>query len=189
MNKLSDRMWITRKARINMEKRLMLISNIYTYLIPWYSIIMIALSLFPTKIEVNLRNSLSIFSSVFVLVASLVLSQRDIKKECKKIKKQYIKIGKLITETKKAEENSIDTSQFELMYNKMLLSTENHSENDFRKVKIECKMRKNNNVDEEYTVPLPSCFDYIYYSISYVVSRIVIILLFISPIILYIWFK
>lgn len=189
MSKLSDRMWVTRKARINMEKRLLLMSNVYTYLIPWYSIIIIALSLFPNKIESSLRDSISIFSSVFVLVASLVLSQRDLKQECTKIKKQYIKLGKLTTDTKNAEDKSNDTSQFEKKYNKLLFSTGNHSENDFRKVKIECRMRKNNNPDEQYTVPLPSGLDYLIFFLSYLVSRFVIILLFISPILLYIWLK
>lgn len=165
MNKLSDRMWITRKARINMEKRLLLDLRIYTYLIPWYSVVLIAVSVLPSTVNDTLKNSISVLGSIIILVASLLLSQRDYRQECRLIKEQYIKIANLINDAVTAETNNESTDAIENEYSLLLQSTENHSEYDYKKVVIECKLRKIANPDEKYTVPSPSFFDWICYTI------------------------
>lgn len=165
MNKLSDRMWITRKARINMEKRLLLDLRIYTYLIPWYSILLIAVSVLPSAVNTTIKNSISVMGSIIVLVASLLLSQRDYRQECRLIKEQYIKIVKLIHDAIAAEANNESTDAIENEYCLLLQSTENHSEYDYKKVVIECKLRKKANPNENYTVPSPCFFDWVYFTI------------------------
>lgn len=185
MNKLSDRMWITRKARINMEHRLINIEKICTYLIPWYSIIIIAFSLLCKNIDSDIKNNISIIGSIIVLVASSILSQRDLKREIAFIKKQYIKINKLIDEAKIAEDKNSDTSDIADRYSKLLASTRNHSENDFRKVKIDCILRKKANPMEDFTVPQPSPWDWISYLGSYLFNILFIIILFSLPFIIF----
>ncbi len=188
MNKLSDRMWITRKVRINMEKRLNFNYKICTYLIPWYSILLIAVSIIPSNVDSSIRNTFSVLGSIIVLVVSLLLSQKDFKQECRQVKEQYISIGKLISDAYSAENRNDSTANIEDQYDQLLRETENHSEYDYKKVIIQCFLRKTTNPSENNTVPNPSFFEWSYFIIRNIVVWLIIILIYlVIPIGIFIW--
>jgi carbon starvation protein CstA len=133
VQKLSDKIWITRKTRIYTEQRLL--SNAFwtQFIMIFYSSLLLVLSIWilvnpSQKVEI-----FSIFSSVVVLVASIFLSSQQFKERSLAIKNSYIKLEELISRARRAEDsNDVSaTISIESEYATILLNVENHTDYDF----------------------------------------------------------
>ncbi|EGI73625.1 MULTISPECIES: SLATT domain-containing protein [Pseudoalteromonas] len=126
MSKLSDKIWFTRKARIQASERLLMNNQHAQFTLILYSLVNVALSIYMLK-ESNPvgRNSditLTIIS-VCILVLSLFISNIDFKGRAEKLKKNYLNLHELY---EKSELPNADELQINSEYIKLLSDSENH---------------------------------------------------------------
>jgi hypothetical protein len=189
MKKLSDRIWETRKCRINYEKRLLNYMRFMELVIPFYSIFLIALSIISLSSNNRIINFSSIIGSISILIISIIGSNKDYKGKAKEIKNQYISLEKLLFDSNKAEDRNDNEKilQIEKEYIEILRNTDNHSEFDFLKLKNECLSLKRENKALEFTVPIPSFFEKCKYRLIQFGTLLIISIIFILPIIIVIF--
>ncbi len=143
---LSDRIWITRKARINTEKRLQSSSFLSEALMTSYSLLLVALSIWNfAKPDANV-NMLLILSSVGVLALSIFLSAQKFKDRALSMRNCYVRLDELYLKAKRAEDakNQEEIERLETSYHDILLMSENHSDFDFLCMRY--SLRKDQNI-------------------------------------------
>lgn len=133
--KLSDRIWLTKKCRMESENRLNRYDTISKLLITYYSLFIIILSL-SDIINCSENFNFSIISySILILILSLIVSSMRFKERALSYKQCYIKLNELLHEATQIEEKSQNEEDVFKKYNEILNLTENHSEIDYYKVK------------------------------------------------------
>ncbi len=95
-DKLLNKIWITRKNRINTESRLLKYQFLFSILIPWYSIALIFYSIMPS------RNSwitpvFTVCGSIVVLVSSIITSSQKLELRAHLMKEHYIELSQLLS--------------------------------------------------------------------------------------------
>jgi hypothetical protein len=133
---LSDKIWETRKCRIIASERLNRYSKLSEYLMVFYALIPVVLSILNNKLHSTLIDTASLLSSVVVLVLSVVVSSQKFNDRYQQMKSCYIKLDKLIYQLGK-NESSMDDIFIE--YNTILDSVENHTNNDHIALKWELR--------------------------------------------------
>ncbi len=133
MQKLSDKLWITRKTRIYTEQRLLWNAFWAQCIMIFYSSLLVFLSIWILVHPSHKLEIFSIFSSVTVLVASIFLSSQQYKERSLSIKYSYIKLDELASRAIRAENsNDVNTLiSIESEYSTILLNVENHTDYDF----------------------------------------------------------
>lgn len=138
---LINKIWITKKSRINSSERLDKSESLYQMIIFWYSIVIIALSI----LNLN-KNSIEDTTSMLLLISSIVLSffsvfvnSKNYKERSLYMKYNYINLMKLENKLKLLKDNiqSLSYEEFQkiqLEYEDILLYVENHLEEDYIKV-------------------------------------------------------
>jgi hypothetical protein len=126
MSKLSDKIWFTRKARIQSSERL-LMNNLHAQsTLILYSLVNVALSIYMLKetnpVGKNSDITLTIIS-VCILVLSLFISNIDFKGRAEKLKNNYIELQSLY---ERADLADADESKINTEYLKLLSDSENH---------------------------------------------------------------
>jgi len=126
MSTLSDKIWFTRKARIQASERL-LMNNLHAqFALILYSLINVALSIFMLKIDNPIGQNSDIvltIISVCILVLSLFISNIDFKGRAEKLKENYLELHKLHDKSLDGEE---DEKILNEAYISLLSSSENH---------------------------------------------------------------
>lgn len=190
MKKLSEKIWETRKARINYEKRLLLYSRVSEFAIPWYSLLVIIISIIPIGFEKIIIDSVAICGSLTVLIISVIASSQDFKLQANSVKNQYITLDLLTSESARLEEASDHDGllQCNQKYLDNLRNTSNHSYYDFLKVKIECYHRKK--ILSESQIANPTWIEWCRYIIHSIGVFIFLGFLFIGlPLVIYLLLK
>ena len=133
MNELSDKIWNTRKCRIYTEKRLLLKEKLSQILTIWYSLFIVFLSIWSyANKKYNIDLSI-LFASIAILVSSVFLYSQRFSERAMHIRQCYIKLDKLYSRSKRAEESK-DTNLIDEIHNEysdVLLNVENHIDFDY----------------------------------------------------------
>ena len=133
--KLSDRIWLTKKCRMEAESRFNRYDYFSKFLITYYSAFILILSLYDI-IDNNVEYNISIVSaSMLILIISLIITSMRFKERSLSYKQCYIKLDELQQEITKNEQDEKLVSEVFKKYNDVLNLTENHSEYDYFKVK------------------------------------------------------
>ncbi|MDA3779713.1 MAG: SLATT domain-containing protein [Bacteroidales bacterium] len=186
--KLSDKIWITRKTRINTEKRLKRYALISEVIMIIFSLVMVYLSIW-NFVDQNIDiNFLLICGSIGVLIASIYLSSQRFSERALQIRNCYIRLDELNFKVKSIEELGNKDSLKEAMteYKETLLNIENH--NDYDYLCLRYSLRN----DKEATFPEFSRIDLFHYFIEKFLRIFLVFLIFLSPfilLILYSYFK
>jgi hypothetical protein len=157
-----DKIWETKKTRINTENRLKRYSKCALWFIPYYSIYIIFISIFP-KFESNKQiQVLSIIGSIVILVISIITSLQKYDLCAHKFKIQYLALDSLYN---KYKDTKYDNAKVIKEYSEILSETENHETIDY--IRLIVSRRK-----QETTLEKPVLWHFMYlylYSIAEVV--------------------
>lgn len=140
--KLSDKIWLTKKCRMEAENRFNRYDFCSKNLITYYSAFILILSLYDF-VDAKVEYTFSIVaSSLIILILSLIVTSMRFKERALSYKQCYIKLNELQEEAVKAESENNSLDDIFRKYNDVLNLTENHSEYDYFKVKYYHKSRE-----------------------------------------------
>lgn len=130
-----DKVWWTKKARIQTEKRLLRYDIYSQLMLLWYSIALVIVSIFELKspLPESYFGSLMVALSVLVLCATLFVNNRNFKDRANLVKQCYETLSILIEDSKK---NDADIALLDREYQKILGLCENHTDIDFKKAVV-----------------------------------------------------
>lgn len=159
MKKLSDRIWETRKCRINQEARMVRHAWMSEFLIPWYSLHLVVFALVTPVSSHEAFSALLIAGSTAVLVFSVLVSSARFRAHARDVREQYITMAALHRRAMDAElrEDSGTIREIAEKYDELLRITPNHAERDYSRLKIALRTVS----PGEKTVSAPSCMDYV----------------------------
>lgn len=183
---LSDKIWITRKARIFTEERLLGYSNLSQFLMTLYSLALVSLSIWNLQSNDAKLNVVSAFASIVVLVLSVHITSQKYAERAIAMRNCYIKLDELYSKVKRAEksENNEMLQNLEAEYTGLLINIENHSEYDFLCLRHSLKDNQNT------TLPPYSRSDLVRYIWEKVWRWVLTTIFFLIPLpfIILIWF-
>lgn len=133
MKKLSDRIWETSKTRIYAERRLVEQATTTELLLIWYSLFLVAASIWLLCAPAKSPAYLTVVGSIAVLVASVYLSARNFRSRAVQIRNNYVSLATLVSRARAAE-NAGDEEELrrvEEAYGDKLVAVENHTEYDY----------------------------------------------------------
>jgi len=181
---LSDKIWVTRKIRINTEKRLLKNAFLSQFLMIVYSSFLVFLAIWNLVHPNNDVNLLLVCGSIALLIVSIYLKSQKFIERSLSIRHCYVQLDKIYSAVKRAEESQdIKTLEtYETIYSDILLSVENHTDYDYL-----C-MRHSIRNDEDTTLPKYTKLDFCHYILEKAYRLFVFVLYFCLPlIILLIW--
>ncbi len=168
-NDLYNQIWITRKCRINAEKRLLRYALISDILIPYYSLVLILINFIPTFSSSKYFTNISVSLSICILVVSLFISGQQYRLRASNIKNHYIELQKLLSELMTNRNPYKIHKQYEIL----LSQVENHSDFDYLCLKFQMKNVKSSNID------FPTKLEHVkYFVFAYILKYTIIIILF-----------
>lgn len=178
----SDNVWWTRKARIQLEKRLLGYFLHSKLLLFWYSFIGVVASIYYVKFEPNSEVSgISwIIYSVLLLCISIFIGSFSFKSRADKVKECYEALNTLLHQ--KAITDT-DKDQVKKDYELILNSCENHNFVDHTFALIETYLTT---IDKTKVNPHPTYFHWYILVKAKLYRFLVILSLYIAPIILFI---
>ncbi len=175
---ISDRIWVTRKARINTEKRLLRNSLVSEILLTYYSLSVVIFSVWNLTRPNGLINLLLVSASVVVLVLSIFLSSQKFRERALAMRNCYVRLEELHQKASQAEEerNKAELQEIEQLYRELLIGSENHSETDYLYLRYTLRNNKNT------TLPDFTKIDFLKYWLRSVTRLIFTVLIFLLPI-------
>lgn len=132
--KLTKRIWITKKARMNAEARLVKTNGFLQFIIVYYSAWVIGVSLMTIFIPKDWLNFVSIVASIMLSFASIYLPSQRYTERAKSLKKNYTNLSKLEIELELLEDESLTSESIKCIsdnYQDVIFQAENHKEIDF----------------------------------------------------------
>jgi len=181
LKKLSyDRVWVTKKVRMESEARLNRNNYLSMFLINYYTFIVLALSIGTLLSENNNMALFTVIAAVALFGVSLFISYVRFRERALDYKESYIKLNELEADIKQVilKNQEFTESQLvdklhscELKYSDILAKTENHASIDYQKVVVEKGLQSNKKIVIEY-----------YFNV--IVKYIIITLFIITPLIL-----
>jgi hypothetical protein len=173
MSTLSDKIWFTRKARIQASERL-LMNNLHAQLtLILYSLVNVALSIYMLKeanpVGENSDITLTIIS-VCILVLSLFISNVDFKGRAERLKENYLGLHKLYGDCLLSDAKE---SQINADYLRLLSNSENHKTIDdkfFRATNYKALSSRK-----------PTFFDFIEVIFYVFIRKLIIISIYLAP--------
>lgn len=134
IEQLSNKLWITRKCRINAEKRLLSNAQFLNFSNIYYSIIITIVSILSLIIKSNAYAVISVTMSVALTISVTFASSLNYKERAEIMKRNYLDINELETKLKYIDQNNTsDIEKIEQEYNRLLDNVENHLEYDYYK--------------------------------------------------------
>ncbi|WP_342421167.1 SLATT domain-containing protein [Paenibacillus sp. FSL E2-0178] len=141
LDSLSNKIWITRKARINAEERLEKFDFLTQMLINYYTLVIVGLSIWTLYDESNAKliSVITIIASVLLFGLSIFVNARNFKIRSLTFKSCYIKLDEIYNECELLKDSPDklsleDISKIQKKYNKVMNSIENHTPMDYLKV-------------------------------------------------------
>lgn len=158
---LSNKIWLTRKSRINASERLEKNEFWSQILQTYYSALIVVFSIWSLFAN-ELNFSLSIVSlSILLLSTSLFIMSRNFKERSLILKSCYLKLDGLysisLSLENNGEENTEQLLKLQNEYNDLLSLFENHKKIDFLRTKIE-SVNKDSNFWKKLTLSEHSYF-------------------------------
>ncbi|MGE7957924.1 SLATT domain-containing protein [Pseudomonas sp. NPDC089530] len=149
---LSDKIWWTRKSRIQTEKRLLSNNFQAQIILLWYALFSVAVSIYYLiqKSSSDIAPGIWVILSVFSLTASTFVSALDFKSRASLVKECYEYLDTLYNLSK----NTTDLEKIQNIqtkYNKTLALCENHTEFDYRAARCEMHFSGNKNFSPAIT--------------------------------------
>lgn len=135
-----NRIYNTKKARMNSEARLIENSKFYQIVIIYYSLFTIGISIYtlidPSKSNIS---AISIITSIAVLSVSIYISAQEYSKRALLFNYNYNQLGKLEDELYSLKHKSEpfigeDISKINQKYQEALINQENHIYKDYEKI-------------------------------------------------------
>lgn len=151
INDLKNKIWITRKCRIIASERLVLLDLVSKFLINYYTLVILSISIWSIYIVNQGDDHLSfmtIIASLFLLGGTWGINSMNFKERISNLKACYIDLDVLYSDLEILDENitsipmSQITSKFEEIrasYSKILNAVENHTSYDYLKFKHQTK--------------------------------------------------
>jgi len=174
--KLSDKIWITRKARINAELRFNKSDRIAKVLITYYSSFLVICSVLNLNYSSEYGSIGLVLGSILVLVTSVFLSSQKFNNRAIAMRNHYLHLQELSSRAIRFEEsgNNEGLQKIESEYIYCLSNIENHSEYDFLRLRFNERNNK---------TTLPPFSNSLIFKYIYVVTwrTILIVLLFGLP--------
>ena len=148
---LDDKLWITRKSRINASERLLRAANFIDFTNVYYSIFLILLSLIsisPYTDNSGMLSYVSLAGSITLTISIVYAASLGYKERSTALKQNYIALQGLMDRLKFIDDNDkngIKVVQQE--YNELLNNVENHKNIDYLKL-----LRTGNVEDKSMTI-------------------------------------
>ncbi|WP_374000296.1 SLATT domain-containing protein [Bdellovibrio bacteriovorus] len=141
---LSNRIWITKKARQNAESRLIKTDNIFSFLLVYYSVAFAAFQLFSKFIDMNSVEAhkldwISTTFSLFILVFSLVVAGYNFKLQAERMKSSYLDLTDLEYQVSFGK----PLNEAAAKYSEILKRSDNHLGWDFERIFLLRKIDSN----------------------------------------------
>lgn len=146
---LKNKMWITRKCRIIASERLISLELLSKFLINYYTLVILSISIwsiYSVSQENNHLSFITIIASLFLFGGTWGISSMNFKERIVNLKACYIELDILYSDLEILKENlstinkSDAISKFEHVrdkYRKILDDVENHSSYDYLKFKFQ----------------------------------------------------
>ncbi|CAH1211621.1 hypothetical protein PAECIP111892_03609 [Paenibacillus auburnensis] len=141
LDSLSNKIWITRKARINAEERLEKFDFLTQMLINYYTLVIVGLSIWTLYDESNAKliSVITIIASVLLFGLSIFVNARNFKIRAITFKSCYIKLDEIYNECELLKDSpdnlrAEDITKIQNKYNKVMNSIENHTPMDYLRV-------------------------------------------------------
>ena len=186
MNLLSEKIWITRKARIYTEQRLLNRALLTQAVMIFYSFLLLSVSVWDFVYPSKGLEIYSIVSAIAVLASSILLSSQRYSERAMMIKNCYIRLDELYSKAKGIEKLGGEEGKgtVESEYTNILLNVENHSDYDFLSLRYSLRNNK------ETTLPKFTRGDYLAYFFAKSYRILASIIVFVLPFIIsYVWTK
>jgi hypothetical protein len=176
---LSDKIWVTRKARIYAERRLQRKAIISQTLITFYSAFLVCLSIWTLLYPSSQLNTFLVFASITVLVASIVLYSHRYSERSLAMRNCYIRLDELYARAKRSEQTQDYESLIgiESEYASLLLNVENHTDYDYLCFRVSLPRQDNS----ETTLPALTKLEYARYLIGKLIRVLLILFYFTLP--------
>ncbi|XQY92498.1 SLATT domain-containing protein [Metabacillus sp. HB246100] len=154
LSNLSDKIWITRKCRINTSERLIFLNYISQFFINYYTLVILSISIY-TLYSDNASDFLSfttVIASLFLFAVTIGINTLDYKGRIRDLKNCYIELDVLINklellkrelQLKETREIKLQFEQIRDDYIKNLKGVENHNSYDYLKFKLSQKEYRN----------------------------------------------
>lgn len=133
--KLSEKIWWTRVARIETERRLL--ANLFhaELILVWYALFSVGISIYSLNEQNNVPQTYWVIFSVLTLACSLYINTQSYKERAMKMKTCYEKLGLLSDCVKTLEEQAnvptFRIEQLQKKYVRILDICENHLSKDY----------------------------------------------------------
>ena len=177
---LANKIWLTRKCRIKCSERLKRNNYISQSLITWYSFLLIAFTIYQDSLSSH-YDSIILILSIALLVISVYVMAMNYSARSIKMQILYTQLDNLYKQVEK-EQDQVNLDKFYKQYTDLIALTENHSEYDYLKVRLEL-----NKVDKaKYPEPKElECSDWVLLALKWFFYSVVPLLLFPLPLVLW----
>jgi hypothetical protein len=150
IKRLSDKIWITRKCRINSSERLILTNRIAQFLINYFTLVVLSISIW-TLYSNDASSQLSfitVIASLFLFAGTIGVNSLNYKERIVSLKSCYIKLDELIGDLEILKNDlpqlhrDIARERFKIIrssYQKILDEVENHNSYDYLKFQVSQK--------------------------------------------------
>ena len=175
---LSDKIWVTKKARIYAERRLRRKAFFSEMLMVFYSALLVILSIWNLTHPNKGLDMLLVSGAIVVLVTTVFLSSQRFAERALSMRSCYIRLDGLYSKVKRAEEEKDFKilTHYESEYSGILDNVENHTEYDY--LCLRYSLRNN----QETTLPKFRIVDYVVFFMHKGLRFLFIVLCVILPI-------
>lgn len=176
---LHDKIWWTRKSKIQTERRLLSNDFQSQLILLWYAFFSVAISIYYLIIKSasTVAPGVWVVLSVFSLVASGFISGLGYKSRASLIKECYEKLDSLYYEVRKSANDSEKLGELSERYRAILSLCENHSDLDYRAAR--CEMHFSG---DRGFAPQVGFYDYLRWGGYKVVRWLFLLVIYISPV-------
>lgn len=138
LKSLGDKIWITRKCRINLAERLQKNNLFSQLLIIWYSFLLIALTIFDKSSSIFKDSySLTLILSIGILILSIFIMSMNYSERAIKAQILYAQLDCLFNQVENAAQK--DEKTLYNQYTNLISLTENHNHNDYLKTQYDLR--------------------------------------------------
>jgi len=141
---LSNKIWITRKCRINTSERLIFLNVISQLFLNYFTLVILSISIWTLYIDSESKNLTftTVIASLFLFACTIGINSLDYKERIRKLKTCYIKLEVLYYDLEvlksdfqeKGQNDSYEKFyEIKRSYINLLKSVENHSSYDYLK--------------------------------------------------------
>ncbi|MCE9884389.1 SLATT domain-containing protein [Obesumbacterium proteus] len=185
---LSDRIWWTKKSKIQTEKRLLRKDIASQIILLWYTVF----SVFASVYELAKPSTNSLFSvlmvslSVLIMAVTLFIGNRTFKERAMLVKQCYEQLSILNIQADEAEKtnNKDDIFKLEDEYKNILSVCENHSDLDYKKAVVFEYLNTESSLKAKLTKK-PNFYFYFCVFLHMTFEMVISLFLLLSPIIIW----